>query len=74
MDYKVLRSDYDALRQNSIWVAVLEHLRERETFYATQLATGAINEPMSQGKLWQEMIREVKKLRDYPERILTPQE
>jgi hypothetical protein len=74
MDVKVLRSDFEALRKNAVWEAVLAYLSDREKFYVSQLATGAINDPMSQGVLWQSMIKEIKKLREYPERLLTPPE
>jgi hypothetical protein len=74
MDVKVLRSDFEALRKNAVWEAFLVYLKDRENYYVGQLASGAINDAMSQGVLWQGMIKEIKKFRDYPERLLTPQE
>ncbi len=72
---KVLRLDYDALTKNSVWGEMERYMVDRENSYINQLASNPkIAEPMSAGQLWQEMIREIRKIRAYPERIITSQE
>ncbi len=72
---KVLRLDFDALTKNAVWGEFDRHMAERENSYISKLATAVdIAEVSTKGQMWQEMIREIRKLREYPARIISSTE